>query len=364
MTQHDVLRSMLGSRGPGLEIGPLHNPVAAKRDGYDVEIVDHASTADLRAKYGRDPNVDVARIEQVDYVTDGRSMLEVIGQREKYDWIIASHVIEHTPNLLGFLQDCEALLRPTGTLVLAVPHRRFCFDALRPLTSMGQVLQAHLEKRTRLTPGTMFDYVSESSLRNGLCGWQEGYSGTLTRNYPLSTALAIFKREATPGADYADGHAWVFIPATFRLIMQMAHELGLLALRESGYHPAVGCEFFIALSRNGPGPGLSDDELRRAAEEEQLAGLLERFNLLPGHVTDAPADAPGGDAVGGLVVDQLRVLLGDPSIATKITGHPSLEAEVRIRALEAEVAEIRQSTSWRVTAPLRAIAGWMRAKGH
>ena len=57
----------------GLEIGPLHNPVAAKRDGYQVEIVDHASTDGLRAKYAKDSNVDVTRIEEVDYVTDGRS---------------------------------------------------------------------------------------------------------------------------------------------------------------------------------------------------------------------------------------------------------------------------------------------------
>src|SRR5690606_31563971 len=31
----------LNSRGKGLEIGPSHNPIAPKVDGFDVEILDH-----------------------------------------------------------------------------------------------------------------------------------------------------------------------------------------------------------------------------------------------------------------------------------------------------------------------------------
>jgi len=303
----DILRSMLGSRGPGLEIGPLHRPVAPKRDGYQVEILDHAGVEDLRAKYSKDPNVDVSTIEDVDYVSDGRPMLDIIGEREKFDWLVASHVIEHTPDMIGFLKDCEALLRPGGRLVMAVPNRRFCFDALRPLTSMGELLQAHHEKRSRHTAGAIYDFISEYSTRDGAGAWGEGHPGQLTRSNPAAAAWRAFQASVC-STDYVDTHAWVFVPASFRLLIETTWELGLLKLREAAYHPTIGCEFFVTLSEDGIGPRMSSDALRRAAEEEQLAGLLERFNLLPGCQQTGPADAPGGEAVGNLVVNQLRAV--------------------------------------------------------
>jgi hypothetical protein len=376
MDPFDILRSALGSRGPGLEIGPLHRPVAPKRDGYQVEILDHAGTGALRAKYGNDPNVDVSLIEEVDYISDGRSIREVIGQRGKYDWIIASHVIEHTPDMLGFLLDCQALLRSEGRLVLAIPNRRFCFDALRPLTSMGQILQAYLEKRSRHPPGVIYDFVSEYSARDGIGAWSEGHPGQLVRGHSDTAAWEVFRTSST-SADYVDAHAWVFVPASFRLLIETIYGLGLLRLREASYHPTIGCEFFVSLSQHGMGPGMSVDALRRASEEEQLAGLLERFNLLPTRPGREAADAPGGEAVGDLIVNQLRTfysdnlevqaslrhsqsLLKERNMALQLANRRAAAAESRIAALEQQVASYQQSTFWRATAPARAITDFIR----
>ena len=303
----ELMRGMLGSNGPGLEIGPLHRPVAPKRRGFDVDILDHASRADLQRKYGKDPNVDVSVIEDVDYVSDGRSMTDVISKPGHYDWIIASHVIEHSPDLLGFLLDCESMLKPKGKLVLAVPHRRFCFDATRPLASTGQVLDAHRARRTRHTFGTMFDYWSEFSSYGGLTAWSEGQVGSLVRTY--SDRYAWEEAKATAEATiYCDAHAWVFMPASFRLIVETLHGLGLLGLREESYHPTVGCEFFVTLSRDGSGPGLSTDGLRRLCEEEQLAAMLDRFGLLPTRPRLLGGDAADLNAPGSLVADDLRLV--------------------------------------------------------
>jgi predicted SAM-dependent methyltransferase len=148
-----LLLSMFDASGFGLEVGPSYNPLLPKSRGYNVETIDHADAAALREKYSD----NASQIEEVDYVSDGRSILETIGKKERYDFIFASHVIEHVTDIVRFIQDCEALLKPDGLLVLAVPDKRFCFDALRPLSTVGQALQAYLEKRKRHSPGVLFD---------------------------------------------------------------------------------------------------------------------------------------------------------------------------------------------------------------
>jgi len=107
----------------GLEIGPSHRPVAAKRNGFNVRILDHLDAPGLRAKYA-DHGVDVAAIEEVDYVWRGESLEALVGG-ERFAWIIASHVIEHVPDFIGFLGSCERILAPGGVLSLAVPDKRY-----------------------------------------------------------------------------------------------------------------------------------------------------------------------------------------------------------------------------------------------
>lgn len=89
----------------GLELGPSHRPVAAKRDGYNVRVLDHLSQEDLIAKYEKH-GVDLDAIEEVDYIWSGQSYRELVGEDTKFDWIVASHLVEHTPDLIAFLADC------------------------------------------------------------------------------------------------------------------------------------------------------------------------------------------------------------------------------------------------------------------
>ena len=157
------LLSMFDATGLGLEVGPSYNPLLPKSAGYNVEIFDHADAETLRAKY-RD---NASQIEEVDYVSDGRGLLDVIGEPGRYDYIVASHVIEHVADIVRFVQDCETLLKDGGTLVLAVPDKRYCFDTLRPISTVGQALQAFAEKRTRHSPGVVFDHLSMICTKEG-----------------------------------------------------------------------------------------------------------------------------------------------------------------------------------------------------
>ncbi len=167
-SREEKILSAIDKRLPGLEIGPSHRPVAPKKSGFNVKILDHLDTAGLRDKY-RSHGVDVEAIEEVDYVWSGESLSTLVDDR-KFDWIIASHVIEHTPDLIGFLNECEKILSDTGVLSLAVPDKRYCFDHFRETTSLSRVVDANFLKLTNHTPGTAADYyLNVCKKRGGHC---------------------------------------------------------------------------------------------------------------------------------------------------------------------------------------------------
>lgn len=110
MNRNDRIKSMFDTSGFGLEIGPSYNPLLPKAEGYNVETVDHASAEKLREKY-RTLEGAAERIEDVDYISDGGPLSELIGISKPYDFIFGSHVIEHVPDFVRFLQSCHALLK-------------------------------------------------------------------------------------------------------------------------------------------------------------------------------------------------------------------------------------------------------------
>jgi SAM-dependent methyltransferase len=124
VSREEKVFHLLDKKGLGLEIGPSHNPIAPKKQGFNVHILDHASATELREKY-RDHNLNLDNIEEVDFVWHGESLPELIGKKNCYDWIIASHVIEHVPDFISYLQQCEALLKSDGILSLIIPDKRY-----------------------------------------------------------------------------------------------------------------------------------------------------------------------------------------------------------------------------------------------
>ncbi len=269
LKRKELLFALFDATGLGLEIGPSFRPLVPKSEGYNVEILDHLPAAKLREKY-KNADVDLSRIEEVDYVSDGGSILGLIGKPQYYDYIIASHVIEHTTDLLGFISDCEQLLNDRGVLVLAVPDKRFAFDCLRPCSTTGQILQAHLEKRRQHTPGQIFDEIAYNCLRSGAIAWQKGNDGPLSFFRPLSDAKDVFdglRQQVT----FYDIHAWQFTPSSFRLCMNDLYEIGAIRLREDSFTETVGQEFFISLSKSGTGCSVDRLLLTELAISEQKA---------------------------------------------------------------------------------------------
>jgi hypothetical protein len=99
--KQSVLAGLELSRLRGLEFGALDAPMVARDEG-SIVYVDHTSTSELRLKYANDPKVKLDRLVDVDIVWQGGQPLADLTD-ERFDYAVASHVVEHVPNLIGWL---------------------------------------------------------------------------------------------------------------------------------------------------------------------------------------------------------------------------------------------------------------------
>lgn len=311
MTRQQKLFKYIDRSGLGLEIGPGPNPIAPKLDGFKVEVVDYALKEVLIKKFQAE-GVSTDRIEEVDHVWQGQSYAELTGVRNYYDWIIASHVIEHVPDLIGFLNSCSEVLQDRGVVSLAIPDKRFCFDRFRPVSSLGQVIDSHLMLKKKHSVGSKIDFDLNYVRNRGLVYWDRFAPHVNEFEFANKAESIKWHLNADDKAeDYVDCHAWCFTPNSFRLLVFDLYHLGLTDLREIGTFPAEGAEFLIALGKHDSSTSYRPTrlELVEAAEQDQLeaATVLELFK------------AAFGKLAGG-IRSRMRRFVGKSKIVRRIAG--------------------------------------------
>lgn len=265
-----------------IEIGASHAPIAPKADGWNTTVVDHAPRAELRDKYGS-LGVDVSAVEEVDVIWTEGSLLDAVPKalHGTFDGLIASHVIEHIPDTIGFLKAADALLNPSGTVALAVPDRRFCFNFFQAPTFTGDLIAA--QGRVRHTKRTAFNEAAYNVARSGVTGW-----GPQTDAFQflgsLPAALAAFNEASEdPASPYRDSHCWYFTPAGFELMLLELNHLGLTSWWPQAIERAPGVEFYTWLVRRKIdfGKEADFDEKRMRLLYEMVREAREQIDQLP-----------------------------------------------------------------------------------
>jgi len=237
--------------GIGLEIGPLDKPVLPKKLGLNVQIMDHMSKDNLQKKYQNDVNVNINDIEDIDFIWDGRRYSDIIGKTNYYDYIIASHLIEHTTDLIGFLQECEEILNENGVLSLAIPDKRYCFDCFRPVSSLSSIIDNHLIKNKTHSPGVVAEQYLYAAVRGEDIGCNGNFDKQEIKLYHDIEDVKKYMNDVITHNTFYDVHQWVFTPNWFRLILKDLQDLGFTSFKEIAFHDTIGNEFFITLAKNG-----------------------------------------------------------------------------------------------------------------
>ncbi|MET4277752.1 MULTISPECIES: methyltransferase domain-containing protein [unclassified Bradyrhizobium] len=210
------------NRRRGLEFGPLGRPIVRRSDA-EVLYLDHATTEEIRTKYaGHEVGGELC---EIDIVADGRSLSELLGNRVPLDFIVASHVIEHVPDLIGWLSECHDALAVGGRLVLVIPDKRFTFDVCRRESAFEEALQAYRERRHRPGLRCIMDHFANVVQADTYRLWDDYACVPELKFHHGPEFLELAAREFNEGK-YIDVHCWVFTPWSFMdLIRRITSEV-------------------------------------------------------------------------------------------------------------------------------------------
>ena len=237
----------------GLEIGALTNPIITPRDlngGGEIFYLDHLSTQDLKEKYLEDKSVEVEKIVNVDFICTDGNLKKAVGEMN-FDYVIASHVIEHSPNLLQFLCDIYSILKPDGHVYLFIPDKRFTFDVNRPETTFGKVLEDFLSNHRIPSLSAVYDHFAMATQASGHNIWhgvQNHHDNHLlvSENFAWEAAHAVSSE-----SKYFDVHVNIFTPASFFEILKKAiyHEIILFQVGHFMDTKVGEIDFFVCLKK-------------------------------------------------------------------------------------------------------------------
>lgn len=194
-----------------LEIGAFDYPTYTK-DQVAISFMDWFSPEEHFAAHPDAPERAKKAIA-VDYVIKNKNFSERIS--EKFDLVVANHVVEHISDLIRWYQNISSILNPNGYLFLAVPHKEYTFDKIRQLTSLADILRNYEEDLEAPTLYQVFDHHYYRPVRANQI-WDEDIQDLLEKKR-FTTAKAAMekaKREIAKNS-YVDVHCNVFNHQSF-----------------------------------------------------------------------------------------------------------------------------------------------------
>lgn len=215
----------------GLEIGACDLPTVPHRLGR-CQYADFRNADEMSRLWGRDR----ASVCDVNYVIGRhRPLSEQINER--FDYVVACHVLEHVPNPIGYIKELADLTRrgPARPVFLAIPDKRQTSDRLRPSTTIDHLLMDHSDD-CRYPP---IEHIIEFHRF-----WLEDQTGT-----PLPLVDAFDYAVSLHAGGTADVHCHVWTDDEFREQFEALGDGGFLGdLRLLDFEPTLpGFNEFVAV---------------------------------------------------------------------------------------------------------------------
>jgi SAM-dependent methyltransferase len=200
-----------------LEIGALDTPTYTNAECY-IKYLDYAPRTVLAQKGSGNPRYQAGGLVDVDYVCLSPEYSEFIS--EKFDLVIANHVIEHIPDTIRWFNEIHRILSPNGKVFLSVPDKRYTFDIIRRNTTFIDLLRNYdnaVKKPDFYHILDHFYYHKSISVKDV---WNNQHLEKVQQNrFDPESAVAVAQKHAKE--DYADVHCHVYTSDSFMELMNI-----------------------------------------------------------------------------------------------------------------------------------------------
>ncbi|WP_039046414.1 methyltransferase domain-containing protein [Plesiomonas shigelloides] len=238
----------------GLEISPLFNPVTDKIH-HNVHYTDYTSSEESRSKHKHYEHDDIV---DIDFIWQPNKKLIECSENSQYQWAVASHVIEHVPDPIGWMLQVFDVISDNGIFSIVLPDARGTYDKHRQLTEVSDLLLSWLYQDNIPNPKQLYGFLSKvlsSDLDGNLLD---------AKHYSIHEALNFTLNSFTLGR-YFDAHCSVFTGDSFIDIIKELNDLGILNVLIIDFSQRED-EFYIKLKKLGE---------PKVSRPERFAGYIE-----------------------------------------------------------------------------------------
>ncbi|MEJ7584293.1 MAG: methyltransferase domain-containing protein [Acidimicrobiales bacterium] len=192
---------------------------------FNVRYLDWFTTRELQETHRQNPKRISERMVDVTYAVKSKCFSAMIDDR--FDVVIANHVVEHIPDVITWFRELAAVCTADATIFLSVPDRNYTFDYVRPEATAVDLLRAYDADLERP------DYYQ---ILEAIYYWRPVTAADVWTGEELSTKLAskryslrdAMSRATRLAVGFKDSHCHVFSRDTFPAVWADLEESGLV----------------------------------------------------------------------------------------------------------------------------------------
>ena len=256
-----------------IEFGPLNRPLFTKEEFKNIYYADIRSTEEIKNLYsGNDYlnktgiSIDINTIVDVDYKIT-KSYKETFKDK-KFNVAYLSHVIEHMPSIIDFFKDIFEVLDENGLLVIIYPDKRYCFDHFRNEVSFRDAYATYkygLKENARIAFDFAYNVIAENDAPKF---WHDKNVIDEISKAPLDEGIKYYN-DILNGKSIDDVHLWPFSDYGFLKFIYEMQRAKLLNFTIEEFYPTQDNtqEFLIILKKDNSNDYTKTLELLKEHDE-------------------------------------------------------------------------------------------------
>lgn len=174
----------------------------------------------------------------VQYVAEATDLSMIAD--DTYDFVLSSHVVEHTTNPIQAMSEWKRVLKEQGTLVLIAPHMEGTFDRNRPVTTLEHMVSDFEQKM----PETDTTHLPEILALHDM-----------SRD-PGAGSRAAFEQRCADNLTFRGMHHHVFDTAR---LMELVDHMGLQITAVEAFRPM---NIVVVARKPADGEAVSNEQFR------------------------------------------------------------------------------------------------------